>query len=406
MISGGRRHRQDRGYLRLEGPSWLFTWREYREDVDGVFHGRRRSEVLGPRSWAKSKARKAADVILGPVNALNTRTSSSMTFAQFVAQKFEPQVTWKLKRGGQKHYSHLLSKHLLPAFGSTRLCDIGPDQVETLIADKYRAGYSPQTLRHLKHAVGRIFGHAEHIRAYVERNPAHGVQLPSLVHEKRSTYSLEQLALVLSRLKSPCYEMAILSAADSTGPAEMCGIRLKHANLTNAVVEREGEVLAPYSIAIRENFYEGRRGELKTGLRRRNIPLDAELARLLVVMVNSSKRQDLEAPLFQGRTGTPVNAHNVLRRIFRPLSKSLGFPVTWYGFRRAHSSLAAITGAGLDDRKLLMGHSNDRMTRYYDIPDMERLRSIPMRILAKIREQEKKVSKPQVISMISIPVAS
>ncbi len=53
-----------------------------------------------------------------------------------------------------------------------------------------------------------------------------------------------------------------------------------------------------------------------------------------------------------------------------------------------------------------MGHSNDRMTRYYDIPDMERLRSIPMRILAKIREQEKKVSKPQVISMISIPVAS
>ena len=67
---------------------------------------------------------------------------------------------------------------------------------------------------------------------------------------------------------------------------------------------------------------------------------------------------------------------------FRPLAKDLGFPVTWYAFRRAHSSLAGqLPGVSVDDRKHAMGHADAKMTLYYSVDDVERRRRIPTGIL-------------------------
>lgn len=399
-MPGRRKRPQRKGYLRVEGQSWLFTWREYESpNADGISTARRRTEALGPDSWPEDRAREEADRILVRINGSNVRPSLRMTISEFVAQKFEPQVISRREAGGAKHYHYLLRKHILPAVGDQALCDVGPDQVEELIAQKQSAGYSSQTLTHIKYAISAIFAHAIHLRVYLDLNPALGVELPAKMTAKRSTYTTEQVSRVLIRLTSPVYEMALLSTAVSLGPAELCGIRLKHTNFTSGVTEVDGELLAPYSIAIRENFYEGKRGRLKTGTRRRNVPLTPKLGRALAVLVEKSRQQDPEAPLFQSRNGTPVDTHNVANRIFRKLALQLGFAVTWYGFRRAHSSLAAITGATLEDRKLVMGHSNDRMTRYYDIPDVDRLRAVPERILARVNRQERKEKRSQVIEL-------
>ena len=157
--------------------------------------------------------------------------------------------------------------------------------------------------------------------------------------------------------------------------------------------------MAPYSVAIRENWYEGQRGSLKSGARRRNLPITADIAALLRNLILKYARQDESAPLFQslaalGKPGRkpvdrPVDTHNVSARVFKPLSKELGFPVTWYGFRRAHSTMAAITGAEGNDRKLTMGHTTMAMSDRYDIKDVERLRAIPQRIMGLLSERMK-----------------
>ena len=398
-VQGQRKHLQRKGYLRIEGRSWLFTWREY---LVANTAGRRRTEVLGPDSWPKERARDEADKILARVNGLNMRPSLRMTIAEFVVQKFEPQVISRREAGGKKHYRYLLRKHILPYFGEVQLCDVGPEHVEALIAQKHLAGYSSQTLTHIKYAISSVFEHAAHLRVYLERNPARGVELPAGCAKKRPTYSSDQLSKVLLLLKSPIYEMVLLSTASSLGPAELCGIRRKHANLTGRVSEVEGEFQAPYSISVRENFYEGKRGPLKTGARRRNIPLTAKLARSLAALGPKSLKHGPEAPLFQSQRGTPIDAHNVSNRIFGPMALELGFKVSWYAFRRAHSTLAAITGASLDDRKLMMGHSNDRMTRYYDIADIERMRAVPERILRRVRRHELQMKRTQVIELKAV----
>jgi integrase len=309
-----------------------------------------------------------------------------MTLAEFVSQKFELHVIARREPGGQKHYRFWLRKHILPAVGAVELAEFTPDHAESLIAAKHAAGYSGQTLHHLKFALSAIFRHAIHLRLYPHANPALGVELPASRPRRRATYTCAQLSAVLARLKSPIREMALLGVACSLGPSELCGLRIAHANLTSVPAELDGEALAPFSLAIRENWYEGKRGRLKTGTRRRNVPITAELAAQLSELVRQAKIATPDAPLFQARTGKPIDSHNASNRIFRPLAKELGFAVTWYGFRRAHSTLAALTGACVDDRKLVMGHADGRMTLYYDIADVERMRAVPERILARIKQ--------------------
>lgn len=308
-----------------------------------------------------------------------------MTLAEFVQQKFEPHVIARRTRAGQKHYRYVLSKHVLPEIGTLEVSALAPDHVEELIARKQTAGYSRQTLHHIKYAISAMVRHAQHLRIYDDyRNPARGVELPPADPLKRPTFTSDQLRLVLGRLDSPVREMALLSVACSLGPAELCGLRIRHANLTASVRESEGEILAPWSLAIRESYYERQRGKLKTGQRKRNVPITPGLAARLAAVIERAKSRDGEAPLFQSRNVTPLDPHNIAARTFKPLAERLGFAITWYAFRRAHSSQASLTGADLGDRKLVMGHADDRMTRYYDVPDVERMRAVPARILAHL----------------------
>jgi integrase len=247
-------------------------------------------------------------------------------------------------------------------------------------------GYSGQTVLHFKNAISAVFRLAKKLRLYPEENPAAGVELPEVKAQRRPVLNWEEARRALAHLPSPVREMAILGMTTSLGAAELTGIRLKHANLTDGIVCVEGEALAPYSIAVRENYYHGQYGSLKTGSRCRNLAITPELAEMLRTLVLRSKRQDSEAPLFQSRTGTPVCVHNISTRIFRPLGRKLGFPITWHSFRRACATFADQLGVSLGERMAVMGHTTSRMTLHYSIADVERRRAVPAQIMERLLE--------------------
>lgn len=80
---------------------------------------------------------------------------------------------------------------------------------------------------HFKKCVSAVFRHAKKLRLYRDDNPASLVELPEVRHERRPSYTLEQVRILLGRLRSPECEMALLSIATSMGPAEMPGITLR-----------------------------------------------------------------------------------------------------------------------------------------------------------------------------------
>ncbi len=429
----GRRRNQRRGWLRKKGPSWLFDWRDYlRDERLGKLVAVRRSEVIaeaeGPERKTKGEARDIADEILEDVSRRSARPGTMMSVEQFVTSKFEPQVLWKKKPAGREHYAYCFSKLLNtcdscgkripkteagkperklsekeqklekqrtcsctiprpPAFARRRMCDVTTEHVEDVIRTMHDRGYSDQTLLHFVHAISAIFRHAKRLRMYGDENPAAGMgkEMGEVRHKKRPTYTWEQAQKVIARLRNPYRLMALVSVATSMNVAEICGLRRKWANVGAQVATVEGEVLAPHSLAVRENYYRSQYGSLKEGSRKRNVAITPELAAEIAILMRGAKNQDPEAPVFQSSTGTPVDAHNVLSRTFKKLEKDLGFPVTWHAFRRAHSSFAGqLDGVSVEDRVATMGHADASMTLYYSVEDVERRRAIPAKILEKL----------------------
>jgi len=375
------RPRSQKGGWVKSRSTWTVQYREY--DAEGNWGWR--YEYLGAKKdMGVREAERKRREFMAAINLRNCRPSSSTTLSEFWASRFEPQVVWRLKKAGRTHYATRW-RMLEPLIGGCRLSDVDAGTIEGVVRQLFERGYSVQTVVHAKHCLSAIFEHARRLRLYQAENPARLVSLPAVRHERRPTYTVEQLRLVLSRLTPPAREMALLSVATSMGPAELCGLRLRNCNFTPQPVQVDGIMVAPYSVAVRENYYRGEYGSLKTSSRERIEGLTPELAAMLAALVQRSKRQDPEAPLFQSRRGTPVDSHNIANRQFRKLADTLGFPVTWYGFRRAHSALAGqIPGIPLEDRQRTMGHRDASMTLYYSVQDVERRRAIPEAILGEL----------------------
>ena len=374
------RRREQEGQWVKSKSTWTIQYRKYglNNDWKWAFHFVGLKATMGIR--VADRERKA---FMAGVNVENHRPASLMTLADFWS-RFEAQVVWKKKPSGQKHYAYCW-RVLEPLAGQWPLAEVAPEHIEDVVRLLFERGYAGQSVLHFKNCLSAMFRHAKKLRMYRDENPASLVDLPEIRHERRPTYTPAQLGIVLRHLSSPEREMAQLSVMTSMGPAEMCGVTLRWCNLTGALKVADGVVLAPFSIAVKENVYEGKRGSLKASSRERIEPITPELAAELQALVMRSPRQDDAAPLFQSSKGTPKDAHNISNRVFKPLAKVVGFSVTWYAFRRAHSSLAGqIQGVSLEDRRLTMGHADGRMSLYYAVEDVERRRAIPSGIQAVI----------------------
>jgi integrase len=380
-----------KGSVYAQGPSWFVRFYEY--DAEGG--KQQKAERVGPaegrdRLTKREAIQKAKEEFLDQVNRRNMRPSSSMLVADFVELKFVPQVVEKKKKAGKNHYRYLLKAFVLPAIGQMKLHDVSMDHVERMLAQMRHEGYSHQTSLHAKNAISAVFRHARRLKLYLDENPARDIDMGERpVARKRETYTWEQAQLVVRYLPTPIREMALLSLATSMNVAEMCGVRRRCCNFTSEPIMVDGEMLAPYSIAVRENYYRNEYGSLKKGSRCRNVPITPELAARLQALCQGP---DHELQLFSSRNDTPLDAHNIAARTFKPLEKKLGFPVTWHAFRRAHSGFAGqLSDIPVEDRVATLGHTDARMSLYYSVADLERRRKIPAEILSRIDPGEETV---------------
>jgi integrase len=102
-------------------------------------------------------------------------------------------------------------------------------------------------------------------------------------------------------------------------------------------------------------------------------------------------RLKLESPfnrpddvVFCSGIGTPIDAHNVNNRVFRPLAAELGFPVSWHIFRHSAATFCEHVEMPMSDREKLMGHAAAHMTAHYTHSDVLRRRGYQNEIAARL----------------------
>lgn len=112
-------------------------------------------------------------------------------------------------------YQYNLDKYVLPALGSFRFCDLNKTTIQHALLNFKCDGYSGSTIHSIRVTLAKVLQTAvEH--GYLERNPAHGIQIGDRISIKRQlSLRPPQIQTLLKCLQEPC--RTVVLAAVLTG---------------------------------------------------------------------------------------------------------------------------------------------------------------------------------------------
>lgn len=373
----GKRKGQRSGYLRIDHGSWLLTYRAYAPT--GESH--RETVKIGPaegsgKLTAKQAERFAWDHYLSKIDETVQRPRSMMSVGQFWKVHFRPNAPLRLKKSTREQYFSLYHRWIGPVLEEKRLAILDVADVETVIARAVEKGMAPATARHIRKVISAIWTRAKKLQVVSGDSPAGLADMPDPVPVRsKVTLTAAQMRAVLEQLPEPVRTMALTAVISSANISELAGLRWKHINLTPEWTVSDGEGLPPTTMAIRQHFTRGEVGTLKTGSRRRNVPLPELLVAALAQLKQRPKFTSPEDVVFAARNGRPVDQNNVRARLFTRIAENLGLSrLSWHVFRYSHATFTLSTGMGARDRQALMGHGSLEMTDRYTAEDQERMR--------------------------------
>jgi len=357
-----RREFQMPRVLRQQGPRPYWYIRYRRKVLVG------KDEIERKEVWrtlgdcdkiTKRQAQRLREEIMREVNREVYTVQSQIPFRDF-AQLYMKQHTSTLAPGGQKRDLSLMENHLLPFFGTMRLCDIGTVEVQTFLNAKNSQGLSWWTRRGMRSVISSIFTKAEDWGYREGRNPARRVSLGRKKPKReRRILTDEQLHLLFTAV--PASERLMIETAVSTGMrvSEILGLRWRCVDLKIGVIK------------VEERLYRGETGEPKSERGRRILPLGILVERYRRHRPVNAKPEHY---VFQN-AGEPMDDRSILRNVIRPAAKSLGFYFEgfgWHSFRRQNITVLQEEGATTFEAMAQAGHSRPSMTGEYTIVGFER----------------------------------
>lgn len=385
------------GFLAKQGKVWFLTYSVDQPLPDGTIKRKRKKQRLGEHP-NKDFARCAADEFLASNPSVAVPRDCRVTLRQYIDSTFRPSYISKLKRGTQFHYETILRNHILPAFGDKRMDMITRDAVQRLVDYKLapqltdtegkviKRQWSVQSVSHCRNVLHKIYEYAfdkKHLSLGI--NPAHKLTIGTIEPKKPRPLSPQQSAQLLAALPSPLREMAMLALLCAMNKAEFLSLTWGVVNLMGETYYGQ-DVLPPYSLIVKRNYYRGEHNTTKTKSRVRCMALPQELVTALLALKARCKWTEDEDLVFVGpKRGKVLSLRNLEIRIFKPTVAKLGIPgCSWHALRHTWATNTDQLGFASADRKLGMGHASQAMTDYYTHADLDRRRADTERLAALV----------------------
>jgi integrase len=343
------RRRYQKGNIRKRGktkPVWELQWWGDCINSDGTLGRKRESVILGHvASMTRRQAQKAAEEYLRPLNLGKVTPFSAISFTEFVNKYFVPNFFPTLKLSTQQRYGRTIDNHLLPAFGDSRLCDIGMLRLQQFVLQKMAGGLGWECADHYRNLMSKIFITAKKWGFFAGDNPATGVELPEkkAVREKHILLP-EQISPLLAALKEPVRTMVLVGVLTGLRIGEILALDWKNVDFNSS------------EIRVEQACYRGLIGTPKTKGSRRTLPMPEALKDALKRL--NEKSASAERLVFHTRNGTPFSDTNLLHHHLKPVGRKLGMPwLNWHTLRRTHATLLQHAGATLREAQAQLGHS-------------------------------------------------
>jgi len=344
---------------------WIARWREDVIRGDGTLNRTQRTVVLGAlNEVSKREARALLQKRVSEINQGRHRPRPVMTLEKFAREQWQPSALLALKPSSAAYYNFQLDKHILPALGSCRLCDVNRAAIQQFLLERKRKGYSSSTVHGIHTTLAKVLQAAVE-QGYLETNPARAIQIGEREPKReRKLLSPAQVQTLLENLAEPCRTVVLTAVLTGMRIGEILALRWKRLDFLRA------------SIQIAESFSNGQFGTPKTRSSRRVIPMSAALRDAIVAHKLHCQWTRPDDPVFATPKGTPLSPKNLYNRVLAPTCDHIGLPrVSWHSFRHINATLLGEVGESVKTAQAILGHSNLETTLntyMHVIPDSQR----------------------------------
>jgi integrase len=272
-------------------------------------------------------------------------------------------------------YEQYVRLHLIPAFGSTKLGQLTPQQVQRLYRDKLAQGKSTTTVRHIHACLHRALEDAVRF-GLVQRNVADLVKAPQFHKHPMQVYTPEQARKLLETAKGMRLE-ALYVLALSTGmrEGELLGLKWREVDID------AGSIQIQQTLKVAG---QGKRvfGKPKTAGSRRKIMLTRTGVAALRAHRSRQLEERLQSPawhdndlVFANTVGNALDPTNLYRYDYKPLLRRAGLPlIRLHDLRHTAATLLLLSGVHPKVVSEMLGHSSVNITlNLYShvLPDMQ-----------------------------------
>ncbi len=243
-------------------------------------------------------------------------------------------------------YMTYINRHIRPRWGNTPLSKMRPMEVAEWLKGLPLA---PKTQAHIKRVLHLLFERAMLWGLIdVQRNPLELVRVKGGSKRQKPLVTLtqEQFHILLPHLREPVRTMAIVAICTGLRVSEILALRWENLNFV------AGTMLVDQAVV------NGRIGPTKTETSKDDVPLDGELASVLLEWRAESGHSTglvFPSPL----TGGCYHSGMLNKLHLKPAGKRIGIEnLGWHAFRHSYRSLLDEAGANAGMQKSLMRHAN------------------------------------------------
>jgi integrase len=359
----GVHERTDRG-----GSYWYFRYWEDALQPDGTTKAIRKFNTIGPSKGDNRLTKKQAEVerdkFLAKINkpTVQEKVADGLALFSRMVEKYraahvEAEVAGRflLAKPTREKYVIHLEQRIVPKWGTRRLCEINPDEVQQWLFETCESWHMMNDLRGI---MSGIYTKAEEWGYWPEgrRNPMSRVKIGEkwTVRPER-ILTEEQTVKVLARLSDP--NLLIIETALATGAriSEILGLTWKHVDLKDGIIH------------IVQRNWRGDIDDPKSKTSKRPLTLGNLLDRYRAKAAADKSQPDKWVFVRIDGSGLPLWDSGVRQALKKAAAaEGCDFPgLGPHSFRRANITWRQEVGGSSIEASKIAGHSTVRMTEGY-----------------------------------------